>query len=237
MRGSRWIVVWWVATAPGLSFAQVGAPSGTDTSTASSPATRSSPEADGSIERLQQEIDLITSEIENANLEVDLLKDTALSGEVGRTHGVIMHQNALGAGFRLERIQYVLDGKTLLDKRTEEFDLRRNKLLPIYTGFMSPGEHLVEVEAAVRSGTYGLFTYVEGYEFSVRSRYILKIREGRQNRLDVVFFQKDDISLPVQERLQIRYDLEVKAGLPLPPEDGGPAQTPTRIRSQLTEAP
>jgi hypothetical protein len=186
----------------------------------SSAAAEQGPPAAGAprLEDLLQKIDRLAGEIEDANLEVDLLKDTALTGEVGRTHGVIMHQNGLGAGYRLEAVRYVLDGRELLKRATPDFDLRRTKVMPIYTGFITPGDHLLEVEARVRSGTFGIFTYAEGYTFQVRSRYILKIREGRRNRLDVVFTQKEDVSLSAEQRLQVRYDFEVKSGLPITTE-------------------
>lgn len=162
------------------------------------------------LEALQARITALTDQIESADAEVDLLKETALTGEVGRTHVVLVHKNTLGASFKLGSVRYVLDGEALL---TRKEGLERTKTIGLYSGFMDSGEHLLEVEATVRSGTFGIFSYAEGYSFTVKSRYVLKVREGRVNLLNVVFTQKEDISLPPEERLTVRYDIDVQSGL------------------------
>jgi len=115
-----------------------------------------------------------------------------------------------------------VDGETLLE-RSE--GLKQSKTIGLYSGFLASGEHLLEVEAMVRSGTFGVFSYAEGYSFNVKSRYVLEVKEGRVNLLDVVFTQKEDISLPPEERLTVRYDLDTKAGLSLEDESGAVAET------------
>jgi hypothetical protein len=89
------------------------------------------------------------------------------------------------------------------------------KVVPLYRGPIAPGDHLIEVEAVVRSGTFGIFTYAEGYRFEVQSKYTLRAREGRLNQLSIVFHQKPDVTLSAEDRLGVRYDLAVEAGTPV----------------------
>lgn len=166
------------------------------------------------LEALNARIDALESQIADADAQVDLLQDSAISGQVGRTHAVILHRNRLGSAYRIRELRYVLDGKTVYES-TENEEGSRVKTVPLYAGFMEEGAHLIEVQAVLEFGSFGIFSYVENYKFRVDSRYVLQVREGRVNRLEVVFLQKPDISLPAEERLAVRYDLSLEAGLPV----------------------
>lgn len=166
--------------------------------------------------RLNAQIDALEARIVETSGEVDLLKETALTGRVGRTYADVVHRDELGSGYRLQSLRYVLDGRVLMERSSEDGKpLRAPKTLPLYRGAIEPGEHLLEVEAVVKSGTFGIFTYAEGYKFEVRSRYVLDVREGRLNKLSIVFHQKPDVTLSAEERLGVRYDLAVEEGLPI----------------------
>lgn len=213
MRGAAFLVVATLFVAE--AGAQPGAPKETVTP---SDAVQDSVER---LEALTAEIDVLTNDIADADSEVSLLKETALTGEVGRTHAAIVHRNSLGPGFKLASVRYRLDGEVLLDRGPDSDGpkLHETKALPLYSGFMTAGDHVIEVEATIRSGTFGIFTYAEGYAFKVQSRYVLRVREGRVNKLDVVFTQKEDISLAPEQRLTVRYDLDLAPGVSSDPSN------------------
>lgn len=186
---------------------------GADASAQTATSSASDPLAE--LQQLQARIDALEARIVDTSGQVDLLKETAMTGEIGRTYGDIVHRDELGSGYRLESIRYVMDGQVLLERSAEKGRrLREPEVMPLYRGAIAPGDHVIEVEAVVRSGTFGIFTYAEGYKFKVQSRYLLQVREGRLNRLSIVFFQKPDVTLAAEERLGVRYDLAVEAGLP-----------------------
>ncbi|HJL43998.1 MAG TPA: hypothetical protein RMG48_22020 [Myxococcales bacterium LLY-WYZ-16_1] len=202
----------WSPWAPAVLWGMLGLAAGpalgqTGSSTVSDPVQR--------LQELNARIDALQGAIANVGARVELLKDSALTGEVGRTHAVIVHRNRLGPAFRLVTVRYELDGELLFERDASSTELDRVKTVPLYAGAMRPGVHQVAVRATVESGTFGVFSYAEGYRFEVRSRYALQVREGRVNRLEVVFFQKPDITLSPEERLAVRYDLAVEAGLPV----------------------
>jgi len=188
----------------------LGAAAQTTTSSSADPLTE--------LSALEARIDAIESRIVDAAGEVDLLTDTAVTGRVGRTYADIVHRNELGGGYRLQSIRYVMDGRVLFEESPDD-PVRSRKLetVPLYRGAIAPGEHLIEVTARVRSGTFGVFSYAEAYKFEVQSKYVLDVREGRLNKLSVVFHQKPDVTLSAEERLGVRYDLEVGDGLPVEP--------------------
>ncbi len=175
------------------------------------------------LEALEVAIDSIESSISEASDQVDILKDTALSGRVGRTYAKVHHRDLMGSGYKLLSIRYRMDGQVLLER--DEKAKPPEKVVPLYEGAIEPGAHLFEVEAVVASGTFGVFTYAQGYEFKVESKYTLRVREGRLNRLSIVFHQKPDVTLPPEQRLGVRFDLEVAEGLPLEADGDGSRAT------------
>jgi hypothetical protein len=178
--------------------------------------TASSTDPLGELERLQARIEALEVRIVDTAGDVELLKETALTGDIGRTYGDITHRDELGSGYRLQSVRYVMDGRVLFERTAEQAkELQGLKVMPLYRGPISPGDHLIEVEAVVRSGTFGIFTYAEGYRFKVASKYTLRVREGRLNQLSVVFHQKPDVTLAAEDRLGVRYDLAVEAGAPV----------------------
>ncbi len=63
----------------------------------------------------------------------------------GSSNLAIVHENRLGAGYRLAALGYRVDGNMLLLDNTEA--IRRSVEVPIYLGKSPAGKHLIEVEA------------------------------------------------------------------------------------------
>ena len=197
MRGSLAVSALTVLAA-GPSAAQTGTASSTDPL--------------GELRRLEARIDALEARIVDAAGAVELLKETALTGEVGGTYGDITHRDELGGGYRLQSVRYTMDGRVLLERTLEAAkELESLNVVPLYRGPIVPGDHVIEVEAVVRSGTFGIFTYAEGYRFEVKSKYTLRVQEGRLNQLSIVFHQKPDVTLAAEDRLAVRYDFAVEA--------------------------
>ncbi|MEO1232997.1 MAG: hypothetical protein AAFZ18_29305 [Myxococcota bacterium] len=158
------------------------------------------------IESIQGRLDLLAGRLEVVRDQVGLLRETALGADVTETRAVISHLNELGSSFVLERAKYTLDGGILLDRVDENGSLSDVENLVLFDGRIEAGEHVLEVEVVCRGGGFGVFSYVENYRFRVTSRYVLKVREGRTNALEIVVFQRPDITVEPAKRLSVRYD-------------------------------
>ena len=80
-----------------------------------------------------------------------------------------------------------------------------------------PGNHLVSVVMVYRGNGYGIFSYLNGYVFTLRSSYTFRAEEGKQVRLKVVGFEKGGMTTDLKDRPAIRFDMElldVKRGAP-----------------------
>lgn len=161
------------------------------------------------IESFQQRLDGLSSRLAVVADKVDLLQETALGSDISETRAVIVHKNDLGNQFTLEQARYVLDGGILMDRVDPSGGLADIDELVLFDGKIRSGDHLLEVEVVCRGGGFGVFSYVEAYRFRLKSRYVLTIREGRVNRLEVVVSQSPDITVEPAKRLRLDYDFEI----------------------------
>jgi hypothetical protein len=107
--------------------------------------------------------------------------------------------------YRLVKAVYALDGAPIFNKADEAGELGSRDEFQVYNGRMVPGEHTITVNLEYRGHGYGIFTYLKGYRFKVRSNYSFTAPEGRVVTLRVVAYEKGGPTAPLEERPAIRY--------------------------------
>jgi hypothetical protein len=74
----------------------------------------------------------------------------------------------------------------------------------VYNGSIVPGDHNITVNLEYRGNGYGIFSYLKGYRFRVRSSYTFNAPEGRgddpRGR-----YEKGGPTAPLEERPAVRY--------------------------------
>jgi len=71
---------------------------------------------------------------------------------------------------------------------------------------------------------YGVFSYLRGYKFEVRSNHSFTAVEGKTLSLDAVSYEKGSVTTPIEERPAVRYQEKVQSGLA--GDDKGAAAAP-----------
>lgn len=159
--------------------------------------------------RFQERIAALTRRIEVAEGGADALKSSALSGMVVRTRATIVHKNELASGLVMDQVTYILDGNVILQSDNKSGQLSEDVPLQLFNGPIRAGPHEIQVQMRVRGEAFGPFTYLEGYKFNIKSKYVFQVIDGRTNLLSIVAAQKDDITLEPQDRLTVRYDVDI----------------------------
>ena len=72
-------------------------------------------------------------------------------------------------------------------------------------GSIVPGEHTLNVSLEYQGHGAGIFTYLKGYRFKVRSNYTFTAAEGKSVSIRVVGFEKGGPTAPLEERPAVRY--------------------------------
>jgi hypothetical protein len=173
------------------------------------PATPSKPIDAGTyavrLRDLEQRINELKERIFRSKARLSLLAETVLEGVVGGGQAVIVHENRMSQSYKLVRVVYALDGAPIFNKADEEGSLGDQKEFEVYNGSIVPGEHTLTVNLEYRGHGFGVFAYLKGYRFKVRSTYTFAVPEGRVSTVHVVGFEKGGPTTPLEERPAVRY--------------------------------
>jgi hypothetical protein len=154
---------------------------------------------------LEQRINELKEQIFRSKARLSLLAETVLQGVVAGAQAVIVHENRMSSSYRLVKAVYALDGARIFSKADEEGSLGERQELDIYDGSIVPGEHTLTVNLEYRGHGYGIFSYLKGYRFRVRSNYSFTAPEGKAITIRVVGYEKGGPTAPLEERPAIRY--------------------------------
>ena len=154
---------------------------------------------------LEQRINALKEQIFRSKARLALLAETVLEGVVGGGQAVIIHENRMSQSYKLVRVAYALDGAPIFTKADEEGSLGEQKEFEVYNGSIVPGEHTMTVNLEYRGHGYGVFAYLKGYRFKVRSTYTFTVPEGRVATVHVVGYEKGGPTTPLEERPAVRY--------------------------------
>ena len=154
---------------------------------------------------LEQRINELKEQIFRSKARLSLLAETVLEGVVGGAQSVIIHENKMSQSYKLVRAVYALDGAPIYNKADEDGGLSDEDEFEVYNGSIVPGEHSVTVNLEYRGHGFGVFSYLKGYRFKVRSNYTFSAPEGRLVTVRVIGYEKGGATAPLEERPAIRY--------------------------------
>lgn len=197
-----------------LAFAQAdsapsGSPGGTQSATTT---TATAPEMDAGtfavrLRDLEQRINELKEQVFRSKGRLALLAETVLEGTVGGAQLLVRHEHRMTSTFELVRVVYLLDGAQIFPTaqsptgealaEQEEFD--------VYRGSVVPGEHTLSVTIEYQGNGHGVFAYLQGYHFTVRSSHSFTAPEGRALTLRVVALENGGQTTPIEDRPTVRF--------------------------------
>ena len=154
---------------------------------------------------LEQRINELKEQIFRSKARLSLLAETVLQGVVAGAQAIVIHENRMSSSYRLVKAVYALDGAPIFNKADEDGSLSDREEFQVYNGSIVPGEHTLTVNIEYRGHGYGIFSYLKGYRFKVRSNYAFTAPEGRAVTVRVVGYEKGGPTAPLQERPAVRY--------------------------------
>ncbi|MCB9603624.1 MAG: hypothetical protein H6720_25170 [Sandaracinus sp.] len=155
---------------------------------------------------LEQRINELKEQIFRSKARLSLLAETVLQGVVAGAQAIIVHENRMSSSYKLVKAVYALDGAPIFNRADEDGDsLSEREEFQVYNGSIVPGEHTLTVNLEYRGHGYGIFSYLKGYRFKVRSNYNFTAPEGRAVTVRVVAYEKGGPTAPLEDRPAIRY--------------------------------
>ncbi|MEB2311561.1 MAG: hypothetical protein OZ921_03655 [Sorangiineae bacterium] len=174
---------------------------------------------------IEQRVDELKEQIRRSHTRLSLLSDTILSGGVGGARAEIKFTNDMSSAFRLTRALFVLDGAVQYNKQDDSGALASQREIPIFSGSIPPGDHTLQVLVQLTGHGYGVFSYLRGYHFEVKSSHSFTVTEGKTIRLDAIAWEKGGVTTPLEQRPAVRYVEKLSSGGSAPSSAATPASS------------
>ena len=122
-------------------------------------------------------------------------------------------------------------GRSSTTARTTRGALADQKDIPIFSGSMPPGDHTIQVALTFQGNGYGVFSYLRGYKFEVKSSHSFTAVEGKTLTVTATAFEKGGVTTPLEQRPDDRVAREGPCRSSAPPPAAAPPQ-PGRLRGR-----
>ena len=160
---------------------------------------------------LERSVSELKEQVFRTKAKLQLLKETVLGGVIGASRGIIRHRNEMGGAFRMVKAIYALDGVQILSKADDSGRLSEMKEFDIYNGAIQPGSHTLTVQLVYQGNGFGVFSYLKGYKFNVRSSHTFAADEGKATVVTVVGFEKGGVTTNMEDKPAIDFRVTVMA--------------------------
>ena len=170
---------------------------------------------------LEQRVDELKDQIRRSHTRLALLSDTIIGGGAAGSRSEIAFHNEMSSAFSLRRALFVLDGAVQYNRQDESGALADQKEIPIFSGSVPPGDHTISVLLNFQGNGYGVFTYLRGYKFEVKSSHSFTAVEGKTLTITATALEKGGVTTPLEQRPAIEWHEKVV------PLGGGGASAPS----------
>jgi len=134
----------------------------------------------------------------------DVVSIVLNTSETKGAKAILALENKMSGSFVLIQSVVNLDGAPIF-KKTDDDGLLEGGEMEVFNGAILPGEHTLSVLLVYRGAGYGIFSYLKGYRFKVRSSHKFKVKEGKGVKLTVVGYEKGDEETKMENRPAVKY--------------------------------
>jgi hypothetical protein len=171
---------------------------------------------------LEARVDELKDQIRRSHTRLSLLSDSVMSGGMAGSRADIVFQNEMSSAFRLIRALVVMDGSVQYNRQDETGALADQKEIPIFSGSVPPGDHTLQVLLNYQGNGYGVFTYLRGYKFEVKSSHAFTVTDGKSINVTIIGLEKGGVTTPLEQRPAIDWREKINGlAVPAPAAPGG----------------
>jgi hypothetical protein len=170
---------------------------------------------------LEKNVNELKEQIFRTKARLNLLKETVLGGVIGASRALIHHKNEMGSSFKLIKAAYALDGVQIMAK--SEGNLAELQEFDVYNGAIQPGSHTLSVALVYQGNGFGVFSYLKGYKFNVKSSHTFVAGESKSTNITVVGYEKGNITTQLADKPAIDFRVNVMSA-----GEGGTASAATK---------
>jgi hypothetical protein len=158
---------------------------------------------------LEKNVNELKEQIFRTKARLNLLKETVLGGVIGASRAIIHHKNEMGSSFRLVKAAYALDGVQIYSKADDSGALAEMQDFDIYNGAIQPGSHTLSVALTYQGNGFGVFSYLKGYKFNVKSSHTFVAGDSKTTNITVVGYEKGNITTQLSDKPAVDFRVNV----------------------------
>ena len=143
--------------------------------------------------------------LRRSHTRLALLSDTIIGGGAAGSRAEVEFKNEMSSAFLLTRALFVIDGQAQYNRADDSGALADQKQIPIYSGSVPPGDHTIQVALTFQGNGYGVFSYLRGYKFEVKSSHSFTAAEGKTITITATAFEKGGVTTPLEQRPTIEW--------------------------------
>jgi hypothetical protein len=202
------------AEAPPAQPAAAPAPTGAPPAPAETTAAPGAASADQGaytvrLRGLEKNVNELKEQIFRTKARLNLLKETVLGGVIGASRAIIHHKNEMGSSFRLVKAAYALDGVQIYAKADDSGALAEMGDFDVYNGAIQPGSHTLSVALTYQGNGFGVFSYLKGYKFNVKSSHTFVAGDSKTTNITVVGYEKGNITTQLSDKPAVDFRVNV----------------------------
>src|SRR5580698_8658133 len=159
---------------------------------------------------LEQRVDDLKDQIRRSHTRLALLSDTIIGGGTAGSRAEVEFKNEMSSAFLLTRALFVIDGQIQYNRQDDSGALADQKDIPIYTGSVPPGDHTIQVGLTFQGNGYGVFSYLRGYKFEVKSSHSFTAIEGKNLTVRATAYEKGGVTTALEQRPTIDWHEKIE---------------------------
>ena len=163
---------------------------------------------------LEQQVDELKDHVRRSHTRLALLSDTILGGGTAGSRSEVDFKNEMSSAFLLTRALVVIDGQAQYNRQDDSGALADQKEIPIFSGSMPPGDHTIQIALTFQGNGYGVFSYLRGYKFDVKSSHAFTAIEGKTVTITATAYEKGGVTTPLEQRPTIEWQEKLQAFAP-----------------------
>jgi len=158
---------------------------------------------------LEKNVNELKEQIFRTKARLNLLKETVLGGVIGASRAIIHHKNEMGSSFRLVKAAYALDGVQIYAKADDTGALAEMGDFDVYNGAIQPGSHTLSVALTYQGNGFGVFSYLKGYKFNVKSSHTFVAGDSKTTNITVVGYEKGNLTTQLADKPAVDFRVNV----------------------------
>jgi len=154
---------------------------------------------------LEQRVDELKDQVRRSHTRLALLSDTIIGGGAAGSRSEVEFKNEMSSAFQMTHALFVIDGQVQYNRGDDSGALADQKDIPIYSGSVPPGDHTIQVALTFQGNGYGVFSYLRGYKFEVKSSHAFTAVEGKTITITATAFEKGGVTTPLEQRPTVEW--------------------------------